>query len=611
MDLCFTKLRGGDMDKPPTQRDQFNNDDVKLVDALIREAVQNSLDAKSNNENKVLIKIKILEVEENKIPDLYKYLNKDELKKHLEASKLDGDFFDVRPVRILLIEDYGTSGLTGSIDLHDDNPFCDFWRRIGVSHKGGRNLGRWGLGKLVFSGVSAIRTFFGVTKQEGGHSGPLLMGQAVLLNHSIDGDRYESHGFYSQQVENNGDLQIPVVDREEIERFCEFFGVEREGESGLSVVIPYLIDGVDEKKLLDALINNYFFPILFEKLVVQINDKLVDSSSFYRYAKLHGGTNFSEQMISFVKEMKEVQESSSAGLDLTGRSMQEGLEAAISREEGDELRDKLNSGALVDIKWPILLKNKIGEEFFTHFSLYMKKASDGVGGTLFVRDAIVLSAEKKHFRGPGVFVAMVADDESISDFLGDAENPAHTTWSGGAEKVSRNWKSASGKLREIRRAPQDLYNFLLGALEYRDDNALLDLFSLEGEEKGKREEGRGRDKTGKPGSIPPPRAKSYRVSRHGDGFSISGTGQRSREDDVLVLRVRIAYDVMRGNPLSKFNEMDFDLRKRALKIKPEGATYSIESANSLVIEAGAPDFKVIVTGFDTNRDLFVSAMRSS
>lgn len=611
MDLCFTKLRGGDMDKPPTQRDQFNNDDVKLVDALIREAVQNSLDAKSDNESKVFIKIRILEFEENQISDLHEYLKKDELGKHLDASKLDSDVFNARPVRVLLIEDYGTSGLTGSIDRHDENPFCDFWRRIGVSHKGGRNLGRWGLGKLVFSGVSGIRTFFGVTKQEGGHSGPLLMGQAVLLNHSIDGDRYESHGFCSQKVAENGDLQIPVVDRQEIGLFCEFFGVERAEKSGLSIVIPYLIEGVDEKKLLDALINNYFFPILFEKLAVEINDKLVDSSSFYKYAKLHGGNNFSEQMISFVKEMKEVQAASTVGLDLTSRSMREGFERAISKEEGDEIRNKLNGGALVDLKWPVLLKNKKGDEFFTHFSLYMKKASDGLGGALFVRDAIVLTAEKKHFRGPGVFAAMVADDASISDFLGDAENPAHTTWSGTAEKASRNWKSVSEKLKEVRRAPQELYNFLFGALEHRDENALLDLFSLEGEEKSKKAEGRGRDNTGKPDNIPPPRAKSYRVSRHGDGFSICGTGQHLREDGVLVLKVKIAYDVMRGSPLSKFSEMDFDLRKRAIKIKPEGATCSVQSANSFVIEAGASDFKVVVTGFDTNRDLFVSAMRSS
>ncbi|MBM7332886.1 hypothetical protein [Alloalcanivorax marinus] len=599
------------MDKPPTQRDQFNNDDVKLVDALIREAVQNSLDAKSDNGSKVFIKIKILEFEEKKIPDLHEFLKKDELKKHLEASRLDGDVFNARPVRALLIEDYGTSGLTGSIDLKDENPFSDFWRCIGVSHKGGRNLGRWGLGKLVFSGVSSIRTFFGVTKQEGGHPEPLLMGQAVLLNHSIDGDRYDSHGFYSQKVEENGGLQIPVVDPQEVGRFCDFFGVERAEKNGLSILIPYLIEGVDERKLLDALINNYFFPILFEKLVVEINDKLVDSSSFYKYAKLHGGNNFSEQMISFVKEMKEIQGSSTVGLDLTSRSMREGLGGAVSSEEGDELRNKLSSGALVDLKWPVLLKNKKGEEFFTHFSIYMKKASDGGGGALFVRDAIVLTAEKKHFRGPGVFAAMVADDASISDFLGDAENPAHTTWSGTAEKVSRNWKSVSGKLREVRRAPQELYNFLFGALEHRDDNALLDLFSLEGEEKGKIAEGRGRDKTGKPASIPPPRAKSYRVSRHADGFSISGTGKHSREDGILVLKVRIAYDVLRGSPLSKFSDMDFDLRKGAIKIKPEGATCSVESANSFVIEAGASDFKVVVTGFDTNRDLFVSAMRSS
>ena len=43
MELIFRRQRGGEMDRPPTQRDQFNNDDVELVDALVREALQNSL----------------------------------------------------------------------------------------------------------------------------------------------------------------------------------------------------------------------------------------------------------------------------------------------------------------------------------------------------------------------------------------------------------------------------------------------------------------------------------------------------------------------------------------------------------------------------------------
>ena len=65
----------------------------------------------------------------------------------------------------LVIEDFGTTGLRGAWDRKDDQGFSDFWRRIGRSHKRGQQGGRWGLGKLVFSGASRVRSFFGLTIQ--------------------------------------------------------------------------------------------------------------------------------------------------------------------------------------------------------------------------------------------------------------------------------------------------------------------------------------------------------------------------------------------------------------------------------------------------------------
>jgi hypothetical protein len=37
----------------------------------------------------------------------------------------------------LVIEDFGTTGLTGSVDSNDEDNFSDFWRRVGRSHKAG------------------------------------------------------------------------------------------------------------------------------------------------------------------------------------------------------------------------------------------------------------------------------------------------------------------------------------------------------------------------------------------------------------------------------------------------------------------------------------------
>ena len=54
-------------------------------------------------------------------------------------------------MRLLVIEDFETTGLQGAVDVKDDGQFCGFWRRFGRSNKKQAEGGRWGLGK---TGVS-------------------------------------------------------------------------------------------------------------------------------------------------------------------------------------------------------------------------------------------------------------------------------------------------------------------------------------------------------------------------------------------------------------------------------------------------------------------------
>ena len=47
MELTFREIRPDEVEKEVTQRDQFNSDEVELIEALVREAHQNSLDARA------------------------------------------------------------------------------------------------------------------------------------------------------------------------------------------------------------------------------------------------------------------------------------------------------------------------------------------------------------------------------------------------------------------------------------------------------------------------------------------------------------------------------------------------------------------------------------
>ena len=98
-------------------------------------------------------------------------------------------------MRLLIIEDFGTTGLKGAVDVKDNGQFCGFWRRFGRSNKKQAQGGRWGLGKLVFPSASQVRTVVGLTRRADDASS-WLMGQAILRNHQIGGIEKDSVGFW-------------------------------------------------------------------------------------------------------------------------------------------------------------------------------------------------------------------------------------------------------------------------------------------------------------------------------------------------------------------------------------------------------------------------------
>ena len=126
-----------------TQRDQFNNDDVDISETIVREAIQNSLDAAVDDPCRVKVSFRWIDAEHGLSSQFFKSLF-DGQKRHAEAADIDTSQLDFDNPMALVIEDFGTCGLTGSINSKDDKHFSDFWRRHGKSHKTGKSRGRWG-----------------------------------------------------------------------------------------------------------------------------------------------------------------------------------------------------------------------------------------------------------------------------------------------------------------------------------------------------------------------------------------------------------------------------------------------------------------------------------
>lgn len=605
MRLSFRRLGDGEMDRPPTQRDQFNNDDVDLVDALVRESLQNSLDAAA--EDTVRVRFSLRRQEDAGREALLALLDVEQLRQRLHACSIDPDSVAFADPKLLVIEDFGTTGLTGSWTSMDQEPFSDFWRRMGKSHKAGRSLGRWGLGKLVFSSSSKARIFFGLTVRKTDPEQPLLMGQAVLTTHELDaGQRFDSHGFFCKLSESG--MQLPITDADEVHGFAAACGLSRTAEPGLSIVVPYVIETITEQRIVQAVLQNYFFPILLGRLVVTVGAVTIDDRTFAELARGHGGARFANGALAqFIGTMRSVRKNEREPHVLPSTWVNTGMAAALG-DHASSLRERYQAGECLCVRAPFLLKQKDGEELNTKFDLFLQKV-EADGDTLFVRDTIVLPAESKYFRGYRTLAALVADDKPICTFLGDAENPAHTSWSASAEKVTSQWRNPSARLKEVRGALQHLHDEIVSSLEAIDPNALIDFFSAKAENGARGSRPRGPVVQVPNPNPPPPTEKSYRLIRLKGGFAIRGAASLKSEQLPLTIRVRAAYDVLRGNPFSKHDALDFDFSKNELVVNATGAKVSAQSPSALVIKASSRDFEVRVNGFDVRRDLIIDASR--
>jgi hypothetical protein len=606
MQLLMREIRPDEVEQEVTQRDQFNTDTVGLVETLVREALQNSTDSQSKSTTApVRTAIKVLEAPPASASYWKELLTP--LFPHLRACGISLDNLDVETPRLLLIEDFNTTGLLGATDKKDDRNFSDFWRRTGRSHKRGEQGGRWGLGKLVFSSTSKLRTFFGLTiQEEDPKRRPLLMGQAVLKHHCIPGTppkEYAPHAFFAEALTSG--LQVPIADYAEIEAFRAATGIERRDEPGLSIVVPCIHDDTTVEAMLPHVVRNWFFPILTGKLVVELGTVVLNQATFAELAREHGGEDFADgPRVGFITALHSARASAPA-VTLRKDWPSVGVEQALDASDLDKLRAGYAAGDLVAVRAPMSLRPQAGASLPTHLDVYLQQSSAAVRGEAFyVRGAITIPGEARRFRGRNCLGALIADDSPVATFLGDAEGPAHTSWSGSAEKVRENWKNPSERLREIR----DLLNGFFEAIavpdQRLDEDALKHLLYVN--RAGSSTTARKRKPVITKPEIPPIKRKPmpFRLVERKGGFAIHGNPGGAFPVRLLV---KAAYDVSEGDPLRNYSPHDFALDGGDIKVVAEGAKVTARNGHELVIEAEAPAFCVAVTGFDANRDLFVDA----
>ncbi len=585
----FGTISPDEKEQDVTQRDQFNNDAIGLAEALVREAIQNSTDANAGEEP-VTVRFRTEVLTGRDSARLAELLLP--LEPHLVAAGWAVEPLREHQIKLLLVEDFGTTGLTGSIEHRDRGNFYNFWRRLGGSNKRGSKGGRWGLGKLVFSSASRIGAFFGLTIRESEGSA-YLMGETALKIHEMDGTLYRWYGYFA---EHGGQIPLPSADQDTVAEFRQITKISRSSQPGLSIVIPHVHD-ISRDKILGSIAKNYYFPILLDRLAVDVDGTVLDRSTLHDIAQRVGKTL--DVPFDFIRRVGTALRESADFDGVDGITAQEPSADYFPGEILDSLREKYAAGAVVHVRLPVELTTQGGEDELSWIDVFLQRTpAEEQPYSIFVRDRMVIP-EERHVVLANVRGAMVAAESAIATFLGDAENPAHTKWNQNAERLRKNWYRPHLTLSAVRHSLRNLHRTLAEEDQAIDKTALVKFFSVPDRI------GRGggsKEKFERSLDTAPP----WRIEPRKGAFRIHHTTESASLAFPFDVRISVAYDTPVGNPFRLYEVYDFDFGDRdTITIDMSGAQLADADEGGAVLRLMDSSFSVSVSGFDVNRDLVV------
>lgn len=593
--------------------------------ALVREGIQNSLDAARDGQK---VRVRILLSTGNRIAT--RYLNEMFMPAwphfiHSRSGLRKTEIPDPsEPCDFLVFEDFNTRGLKGDIEEGYEpdvgsNHFYYFFRAEGQSDKRKTERGSWGVGKQTFARASRIRSILGLTIQDDTRE-TYLMGRSLLKIHRID-NKYHQDGYYGiRQDETNplNQLVLPTNDMHFINGFASSLRLKRDGEPGLSVVIPWIDREITGRKLMQCVLKDFFYSILSSQIEVSIDipdgNYLLNKDSLFTHLDELGNDAYDIHQLSkltlwtldldrtdqHVIGMPDPRRAWSWSESLFDPAVLEAL--TVSFKEGEKLA----------LRVPVMVRKRDESPQPSHFDIYLQRDDkENLGYPVFIRDGLIIS-DVKGKKSPGTRALVVLTDPEVVSFVRDAENPSHTEWRSDSSNFKGQYVSGSSDLEFIKNSVAGIVNILTQKDLEADPRLLVDFFSIPETEKSTPEptksEGEDDGKTTQqPPKPPKPKLSEFRIQKTTGGFSIS-KGRKSFKPP-LILQVWFAYDIRRGNPLKRYSLNDFRVGDPPLSVEEINGIKILKSdSNHYELKIENLDFCFKMKGFDQKRDIYVKVI---
>lgn len=593
---------------------------------LLREILQNALDAGTPN-TPVTVALKVHSLDAEGKAFVAHLLPPEHLARFQES---------VPQLRIdsvpsiqscLVVEDFGTCGLTGTFDNPDRDGSGEnwngFWFREGEGGKeGSSGNGGAGQGKITYFSTSGIRTIFAYTVRSTDGQQAIFGSSSFMRDYSYMDIRWKRDAYWGRyRGEGLDRIHMPDLTSETIGLFREHFHLERDSSKpGLSLIIPSP-KTVSMDEAIEITIAEFFVPIYRGDLIVNIGGTVLDKGTISALADeklsderaraLHTCTT--KGFRDFLERATVRSQKNEVVVAKVVTKAGEYSDASFDAADLDAMRSAIGEEGLISVRVPVPVKTKKGEVENCYFDVHLECPY----GLEYPEQAIVrkdlligeepVGGGKLRQRVRGV---TLIQDTSLSRLLLTAEEATHLRWNTRLPRLSEYYRSGPEVVAVVRNAMTKILDVLTGGDQKKDFKLLAKYFSAPGAiptipTKGKKSS-KGKNEL-KTADIPPPKPKLLSIKTEVDGCLI----QPAKADALLNSKLPIsvtaefAYEGLDKDAFSEYDPLDFDLDDKEFLVSCSGCQIDQRGLNQVSFSISSPNFSFRINGFDKNLRLRV------
>lgn len=575
--------------------EMFDRTDYPYSETFVREAIQNSLDARRHRHSPVFVDFAFYSGE---IGPRRAFL--EQVMHHRKKAGLE-----IPPewhrgnIRWLVVQDFNSIGLGGNLSSRVSD-FWNYWLNFGLSNKDGSGRGGRGIGRVTFLIASRLQSVIGYTRRA--EDGAIAICGMAFLKAQEDGHDLKSTHAYLAKRENGNIYTLHSSAEFQRDTLGAFGFKSYDGEytSGLGLAILYPHAELNASSILAAAIANFAPAIMSGSLVVNVDDQFLDASSIEKIA-LQIKEDINDEAIrsnvarylSLIRlTQKEVspqkirlKEASTTDLNAHRRSIPiETLQKQISGG-----RD-----AVLEISFPL---NRNGIPLDVSLTAVIGSAECGMRpiDRLF-REGMSLPDVRA--KSPGELDLLILVGEGpLATYLNFCEGKAHLDLLESkdvTQKLKDKGFAGPAVKRFIKKLPAELRLLLTSDITAPDSHVFDSYFSKPADKPGQKKKPNKPD--GPPEPLPPPKPVVFKVETLGDGLRLSAN------PDFMDWPVNVTLTLAYADGTRHPSWSPFDFKIEDLDIVYESCNLSTEKNRVKALNCG-PGTKIEITGFDKNREL--------